>query len=239
MKKYLLLIAAVFSFTTAFSQSHFYLNFGYNLGYAKLDALHTYGVDRYNETRTWLTEPMGSFHFPNGFCASLGGSKNKLMYDITWVGRHMTRSASGTQPNGIEGGRELKWRMNTINFGFGVALGQSRMARLNIGISIDMGNEKVFTRTGENGVFNPEEFREVQKDIVVGSTIFMQIILSTENLPAGLFIRPYIQLPYFKTNYLDTHDELDKTNTIDYEAAKSTSWNVGVQMQIGLFKRSD
>lgn len=51
MKKYLLLIAALFSFTATFSQSHFYLNFGYNLGYAKWGGLN-YVVGRYNETRS-------------------------------------------------------------------------------------------------------------------------------------------------------------------------------------------
>lgn len=159
------------------------------------------------------------------------------MYDITWVGRHMTRTASGIQLSGVEGSRQVKWRMNTINFGFGVALGQTRRSRVNIGVSLDIGTEKVFTRTAENGVYNPEEFREVQKDLVVGSTIFMQIILSTENLPGALFIRPYIQLPYFRTDYYYTHQELDSNNPIEYDAAKSTSWNAGLQLMIGLFRR--
>ncbi len=240
-RKYLLLAAAILSFTTTFSQSHFYTAFGYNLGYAKLDGLNTYGVDRYNATRTWLSDPMEKFNLPNGFCASLGGSSNKLMYDITWVGRHMTRSASGIPDTttGDIGSREVKWRMNTMNFGFGVALGQSRKARVNIGVSLDLGSEKIFTRTSVNGVFNPEEFQLVQKDLVLGSTFFIQIILSTENLPAGLFIRPYIQLPYFKTNYYDVHEVLDYNNSIDYDTAESNSWNAGVQLMIGLFQRRD
>jgi hypothetical protein len=245
MKKYLLLIAAVFSFTATFSQSHFYLGFGYNLGYAKLEGLNTYGVDRYNATRTppvdtsWTTfNEMGNLHFPNGFCASLGGSGGKLMYDISWVGRHMNRTAGGTKV-GYEATRELKWRMNTFNLGLGVALGQSRRSRVNIGVSIDLGSEKVFTRLKENGVYVTEDFDLIQKDLVVGSTIFIQIILSSENLPGGLFIRPYIQLPYFKTNYYSTHNVLDANNDIDYDAAESNSWNVGVQLQIGLFSRRD
>ena len=76
------------------------------------------------------------------------------MYDITWVGRHMTRSASGVPDSttGIVGSRQLKWRMNTINFGFGVALSKSRTHRVNIGLSFDFGNEKVFTRVSQDGV---------------------------------------------------------------------------------------
>lgn len=248
MKKTLLLLTLfLFSFSVfnTSAQSHFYFNFGYNLGYAKLEGLNTYGVDRYNATRTppvdttWTSfDELGSFHFPNGFCVSLGGSSRKLMYDITWVGRHMTRTGGGTKPN-YEGRREVKWRMNTINFGLGVAIGNSSRGRVNLGISIDMGNEKVFTRIKENGVYKTNDFQQIQKELIVGSTIFMQIILSPESVPAGLFIRPYIQLPYFKTNYYDTHSVLDANNPIDYDEAESRSWNVGVQIQIGLFKAND
>lgn len=190
MKKLLLLSAAFFSFAVAFSQSHGYFSFGYNVGYAQLGGLN-YVTDRYNETRTWLTEEMNSFNLPNGFCVSLGGSTRRVMFDLTWVGRHMTRSASGIQPsNGKTGQREIKWRFNTFNFGLGVALGKTKYSRFNIGVSFDFGNEKTFTRFGENGVFNPDEFQEIEKQLQLGSTVFMQIIVSP-GIPAALFIRPY------------------------------------------------
>jgi hypothetical protein len=245
MKKYLVLTVALFSLTTAFSQSHFYTSFGYNLGYANLKGLN-FVVDRYNATRTppidttWISfDEMENFHFPNGFCASLGGSSGKLMYDLTWVGRHMTRKAGGVQPNGVTGIREFKWRMNTFNFGLGVALGQSLTSRVNIGVSIDLGNEKVFTRINQDGVYvNGEDFQEVQKNLIVGSTLFMQIILSPKNVLGGFFIRPYIQLPYFKTSYYNTNAQVD-VNPVALEDVESNSWNVGVQLQIGLFKRRD
>ncbi len=245
MRKLLLLTAAIFSFTSAFSQSHFYTSFGYNLGYAKLEGLNVYGVDRYNATRTppvdtsWTTfDEMEHFNFPNGFCASLGGSSGKLMIDITWIGRHMNRTAGGTKP-GYEGRREMKWRFNTFNFGLGVALGKNRGSRCNIGVSVDIGTEKIFTRLQENGVYQTEDFQLIQKELMVGSTFFMQIILSAKNFPGGLFIRPYFQLPYFAMNYYDTHSVLDANNYIDYDAAESNSWNVGVQLQIGLIGRRE
>ncbi len=150
----------------------------------------------------------------------------------------MLRTAGGTKP-GYEGRRELKWRMNTFNLGLGVALGQRPRSRVNIGISFDFGSEKIFTRVKVNGVYETEEFTEVQKDLLMGSTLFMQIILSGEHIPGGLFIRPYIQFPYFKTDYYDTHGVLDANNSIDYDVAKSTSWNAGVQLQLGLFLRDD
>ena len=236
MKKYLLLIAADFSVTTAFSQTHFYMNFGYNLGYAKLGGLN-YVVDRYNETRTWLTDDMDDFHLPNGFCASLGGSNRKLMFDLTWVGRHMTRSAGGPQPtNGKMGQREIKWRFNTFNFGLGVALGKTKYSRVNIGVSFDFGTEKVFTRVGEEGVFNPEEFQEVEKELMLGSTLFMQIILSP-GIPGALFIRPYVQFPYFGTNVGNAAYNINSATyqNDDITMYDSNSWNAGVQLQIGLF----
>ena len=94
------------------------------------------------------------------------------MWDITWVGRHMTRAASGVPDTttGVLGNREVKWRMNTINFGFGVALGQTRRSRVKIGVSLDMGTEKIFTRTGTNNVFDPAVFQLVQKNLMLGST---------------------------------------------------------------------
>ncbi len=198
-----------------------------------------YVVGRYNETRTWLTKPMGNFTFPNGFCASLGGSSRKLMYDITWVGRHMTRNGGGVQPiNGMYGERELKWRMNSFNVGFGVALGQTRKLRVNLGLSFDFGYERVFTRVGENGVFNPAEFEEIQKNLLVGSSIFVQIILSTENLPGGIFIRPYVQFPYLKTDIYRVNEWINPTTYFNDPVDNDTySWNTGVQLAIGLFRR--
>lgn len=246
MKKIILFTVAFFSFATTFSQTHFYTAFGYNLGYAKLEGLNVYGVDRYNATRTppvdtsWTTfDEMDNFHFPNGFCASMGGSSNRIMMDVTWVGRHMNRTAGGTKP-GYEGRREMKWRLNTFNIGFGVALGKNRGSRFNLGLSFDFGSEKVFTRLNENGVYKTEDYDLLQKNMIIGSTFFMQIILSSQNIPGGIFIRPYIQLPYFKTNYYDTHEELDANNPIEYDAAESNSWNAGVQLMIGLVvKKSD
>ncbi len=182
---------------------------------------------------------MGNFTFPNGFCASLGGSSRKLMFDLTWVGRHMTRSASGMQPNGVEGSRELKWRMNSFNVGFGVALGQTRKLRVNLGLSFDFGYERIFTRVGQNGVFDPAEFQEIQKNLLVGSTIFVQIILSTENLPGGIFIRPYFQFPYLKTDIYRVNEEINPNTFFNDPVDNDTySWNTGVQLQIGLFRRS-
>lgn len=248
MKKFLLFSAAIFCFTSSFAQSHVYVAFGYDLGYAKLGGLN-YVVDQYNNTRDPNVLPssgwqsfsrMNKFSFPNGFCTSVGGSSGKLMFDVTWLGRHMTRSAGGVQPNGNEGRRELKWRMNTLNLGMGVALGQSPKARVSIGITIDMGNEKIFTRTSLNGVFNPEEFQPIQKEFIVGTSLFMQFILSTENLPGGLFIRPYVQLPYLKTNYWDTNLTINSATADfdrDYYETETKSWNVGVQLMLGLFLR--
>ncbi len=66
----------------------------------------------------------------------------------------------------------------------------------------------------------------------------MQIILSPKNVLGGFFIRPYIQLPYFKTSYYNTNAQVD-VNPVALEDVESNSWNVGVQLQIGLFKRRD
>lgn len=241
MKKYLLLIATVFSFTATFSQGHFYTAFGYNLGYAKLGGMN-YVVGRYNETRSWLSDPMDKFSFPNGFCVSLGGSFNRIMIDLNWVGRHMTRTASGIQPaNGLLGERQVKWRMNTFNFGFGGTIGEGSGGRINIGLSFDFGTEKTFTRFGEDGVFNPEEFETIQTELLMGSTVFMQFIISAGGIPGGLFIRPYFQFPYFKTDYGATSQSINSYTyqNDDIEEWESNSWNVGVQLQIGLFVRND
>jgi len=238
MKKLLLFCAAIFSFTSAFSQTHFYTAFGYNLGYAKLGGMN-YVVDRYNETRTWLTEPMGKFSFPNGFCTSVGGSTKGFMVDVTWVGRHRIRSGSGIQPNGVVGQRDVKWRMNTFNIGFGAAIGKSHGARLNIGLSFDIGSEKTFSRVSENGVYDSEDYHLLQKNLLLGSTFFMQIIVSPVYIPGGLFIRPYFQFPYFKTNYGETSANINTATAQndDPEQYDSYSWNAGVQLMLGLFIR--
>ncbi|MGE0635473.1 MAG: hypothetical protein AB7G44_03120 [Bacteroidia bacterium] len=239
MKKILPFLFIIASASEAFSQNHLYAAFGYNLGYASLAGLN-YNVDRYNITRTWLDEEMGNVHFPNGFTFAVGKSGRRFLFDMTWVGRHQTVSASGTQPNGDVGERELKWRMNSFNIGLGAAFLKTPYARIAVGVSLDLGTERTFTRLKTNGVYDYERFMDLDKNFLVGTTVFVQFIVSTESFPMGLFIRPYIQFPYFKSRYDETANELDEANyQYGDPNSQSKSMNFGVQLMIGLFKRDE
>lgn len=233
-KKILLLIALIsFSFIT-FSQGLFYASFGYNLGYAKLQGLNSL-VRSYNEKRPWLDDTMDKFNFPNGFCASIGFGAKPIMFEFSWVGRHMTRSASGIQPgNGLHSERQLKWRMNSFNLG-ALLLAYSENSALGIGGSIDIGNERIFSRKFEEGVPDTPGFYNVQKDFFIGSTLFIHVILGMGSA-AGLHIRPYFQFPYLKNDYQATAEYLSLANPNSIESEfVSNSWNLGVQLMFGVF----
>lgn len=233
MKKILLAGAIALLFTNFSSaQSHFYGAFGYNLGFAKYDSLN-YIIDRYNETRGYLDKQMDNLTFPNGFCLSIGGSNRAFLYDFSWVGRHRTVSAQGTDASNVLVQRDLKLRMNTFNMGMGVVGGNA--SKFGLGLSFDFGSMKIFTRVAPASEIKSEDFQLIQKELMVSSTFFLHILLGGGQ-GAGLLLRPYVQLPYWRVDLWETNATINPNTWASdpgYQGVRLTSF--GVQIMLALY----
>jgi hypothetical protein len=206
MKKTVLICLLVFVFSGIKAQVYF--GFGYNLGFAKMKGLNAI-VDNYNNTRSWLDNEMGYFKKPNGFVVNMGMYGNSGGFvELTWVGRNQTNFASGVAPaTNINGQRDLKLRMNTVNMGFGFDFLYDEAIGFGIGGSIDFGKFKIMTRVADFDKIDQAEYADIIDEILIGSTIFAQFKIGSPALK--LQIRPYYTFNWFETDITDVNETIN------------------------------
>lgn len=195
------------------ANSQWYIGAGFNLGFPKIDSLN-YIIDRYNETRTWLDNELDQIKYTKGLVISTGGVVEGMLFDINWVGRNKTVIAEGIQPiNSQPAQRELKFKMNTITFGYGMTIGSPNIG---LGLTTDIGIIKVLTRVSDPATIKDLEFEQILNQWSVGSTIYLQLILADmSNAGIGIILRPYYQFPWFLTDFVDVNNAINP----------ATSWN--------------
>ena len=121
MKKIFLGITLFFTITTTIFGQSMYLEGGFGMQFTKPDGLN-FVVDRYNETRPFLTEEMEHFNNLDGFNYGFLAIVDHLAFEAIYTHRSQTRSAVGIDATNQEVERRLRAVMNGLGLGLGYGL---------------------------------------------------------------------------------------------------------------------
>ena len=224
MKKKLTGLLILFTIHTQ-AQSGF-LAVGINLSYGSNTGLNQL-VKYYNDTRTWLSDPMEDFHFTPGAALAFGAIVNdRFLMDFSWTGRHQTQKAGGVSPStGTNGYREIKVRENTGGFDFGFGISEPAGVGIFLGASFDFGFTHTKTRTWSDGESIPKFTEVPDMKVMLASSIFLDI----RSMQSGFSIRPYYQLHYFKVDYSYENEVINNASVMfEDPALASRPNNAGV-----------
>ena len=175
---------------------------GYNMHFMKPDGPN-FVVDRYNETRTFLTDDLDQFGYFDGFTLGWGisGGPGTPYFEVGLNGRAQKRHAEGTV-SGIDYRRDLKIRNHTIYLGLGLVTGDG--AILIPGVRGEFGNLKARTRIGTIDDYKSEDWEEVHDSFAFYLTGFVKIAV-------GLFvIEPYYSFDLLSGNSVDGFESVNQ-----------------------------
>jgi hypothetical protein len=131
-------IAGIMAFALSLSaKAQFFIEFGPRYG----AWLNTSGINSiikdYNDTRTWLSEPMPKVHFGHSYHFAIGtqgGSGRPVGYEFILQALRSLPEAHGTEPNGgLEGYRKMLFHYGGFGFGMNGNVSSSKHADLLLG----------------------------------------------------------------------------------------------------------
>jgi len=204
---FILLLTTINITETGKTQGYSYGGLGYNASYLKSEGLD-FVIDRYNETRPYLTTIMPYNRYYDGITAHFGGAANYFAYDIGFTYRSSVVSASGIDGSGIEVQRDLKNKWNTWDFSMGINLGNSDTKALTIGINTALDSEKTLTRSDTPDKIGVANFAKVNSAFKIGFEPYIQLILATEE-GFGILLKPYYSWTPVKTDYSELNQYIN------------------------------
>ncbi|NTW33737.1 MAG: hypothetical protein HGB12_14145 [Bacteroidetes bacterium] len=228
------ILLQVFSINYVNSQSFGYFSGGYNRAYTNLKNLN-YVIDRYNETRTWLSSKMENITYLDGISFNSGGGGKKSFFDMSWSNRSVIKIAQGDNGSGM-GERELKLRMNSFSFSEGFMIGGiDGFLPIYFGISMDLCQLKVFTRSASLGELKNEEYIVAYKKFLPATSFFLQHIITARAKKGGigLLLKPYVQIPWYSVDFLNVNSTINP-NTYLNDAPELKDWPINYGFVVNL-----
>lgn len=208
MKHCLFILSAVFIFSNSLkSQGYYYAGIGYNMAFLHNEGMD-FVVDRYNDTRAYLDEPMEYPRYYDGASIHFGGAAKAFMFDLGWTVRSCKVSAVGIDLSGTEQQRDLKSKWNTFDMGLGISLGGSHSFAMMFGVNTGIGNEKQYTRIDAPDDVHTADYEKINSNFKIGFEPFVQFILSSAD-GMGLLIKPYYSLTPLMSDYYALNEGLN------------------------------
>lgn len=202
-----------------------YMGLGYNASYYRMPNLDKL-IDRYNSTRSWLTEQMRVSSFMRG-PQILFGARNSggLAFHFCWTGDAVKASASGLQPNGTEGSRYVKISANR-----GSAEGFLFSANgWGSGLGLDIGMLRTKSKTDESA-----GYRLLDRNINTGLSLIISFTGGTRF--ASLGFRAWYCFPFVKNYISGLGSELDGVNyyqfTTDDYSVRAVNFGFSVLLML-------
>lgn len=196
MNRRLLSMMVLIMSLSMLTQAQVYIYGGYGTSYPRLDNLN-YVLERYNDTRNYLTSEMEPFRSLNGFSMTFGTAFVGFDFGIGYLNRSEKRFAEGTV-QGADYRRDLKATMNAFEMHTGGSfnVGKGGFA---IGVRLEIGQIKVKTKITENGSTSDPDWSIAMEDIHSSAGPYVRIHLGK----SGLALEPYFMWPLFETNVAD------------------------------------
>lgn len=214
------------------ANAQLYIYGGYGTSFPRLDSLN-YILDRYNETRNYLTHEIEPFKTLDGFSFTMGVGFVGLDVGLGYLNRTEKRYAEGT-PGGVDFRRDLKMSMNAFEFhsGFSVNAGSGGFA---LGARVEIGKIKVQSRIAETAQIADAEWDMIFDELHGAAGIYARIYLGA----AGLAIEPYFMWPLFSTNVSDVNEAINpNTWQSDPEYLDIKPRGFGISIMLGAFTQS-
>lgn len=221
-------------------KSQTYFHFGYNAGFPiGLDSLN-FVIDRYNETRTYLNEPMEKITFLDGFTFGFGGIFEPGFYDFGFSVGVQRRFAEGFDITNVLVRRELKVNMTTFDFDFGFALADEEEGAIFLGGSINLGRFSVKTRASAEPDIRDEDWVRINPNdgLVFTCGLFLRFIIGNP----GVFVQPYYQFTpgaIFYNDMTEVNDHLNPYTAVnDPSPLNIKNHTIGIKVGIGILAGS-
>lgn len=170
-----------------------YMAGGYSFQFVTADPMN-YIIQRYNETRDFLTEDMGDINFSSGaafsFGFGMGEDEDFLLFEIgLTLGSTGPKSAVGPV-DGVSKTRDVKLASYYINTGFAYLLQNENKFEYGLGLFIDYGAFRAKTRIYNTNSSKPTftDIGEPQTLLAFTPTLFLDYNFSDQ---FGLTFRPY------------------------------------------------
>ena len=230
MIKGILLFALLMISSNVFAQrpeNRMYMAGGYNYQLASGGPLD-YVIDRYNQTRSYLTDEMDKVNHMSGVAFSFGfGMGEDVEFLLLEMGLTLggsgTLSASGPV-NGVQQVRDLKVKSFLINTGFAYLIQTEQKFEYGIGLFVDYGSFKVRTRTYNANQTAPD-FKDIadQANTLVGltPTVFLDYNFSET---FGITLRPFYRFQIYENDMSYVSKEINPNtyNNDDYESTQGS-----------------
>lgn len=194
------------------SQGGFQFSIGYGLGSAKIDSLN-WVLNRYNETRNFLTEEMTEIKTHGGLCLHFGYENEKIGLiesGITW--RTSQSSALGIDNSNILKRRDVRLTMHSIDLDYSYPV-FNKFLSVAPGIGNSFGALAMSTIVGtpsevKNSV--KKDYYEVQREFLYQCRLFLK--LSIGNFIGSMFkieLQPYYSISFGETDFAALNNEIN------------------------------
>lgn len=213
------------------AQTMLYGGMGYNVSFVNSNAVD-FVIDRYNQTRPFLVEEMDEMkvmHWPAAVAGVI--TAKGVTVELNWVGRQSTSEAIG---EGSVGARE-RWDIQIRDNHFGIVAGytynKDLILKPGILFSLDMGSFKELSRVGLASEIERKDFKLVDKEFTLGSTISINLLLKGDQFPLAAAIRPYFHIDYIQQDLTSLNQAINPNTYVwDNEAdQRSPNHHFGLQ----------
>ncbi len=212
MKKILFYLLTLAAFNIANSQDleeKLYLTGGYNFNFPNASSVN-FIIDRYNETRSYLSTKMDNVNTMSGLDFSFGGVINSMILEAgVTFNNSGVKYAQGTV-SGVEAKREFKVYNFFANLGIGYLVQTKSPFDYGFGLFLDIGSFSYETR-----VYNlnspPPDYTDItptSSTLALGftPTLFLNLNFS-KNI--GITVRPYYLAQVFSQDLTDVNIALN------------------------------
>ena len=133
-----------------------------------------YVIDRYNETRSYLSRKMNHPGFFQGVNLAIDYYFPKSIMDIEIVQRKSDMTA---EAGSLKQSRDLRYKVNSFNLGYGAKLNtkNSKVTGSYLGLDFSLIIVKNYTRTYQTGG-NKSDFTRISWEPVIGFSPYLQLV---------------------------------------------------------------
>lgn len=221
-------------------KGQFYYNLGYNAGIPTgLEQLN-FVIQRYNDTRTYLTEPMNKINYLDGFTFTMGGVLDIVFVDFGYTAGVQRRYAEGPV-SGVVMRRDLKVSSHVFDMNFGFCSADPNKGGFYLGASMNIGKFSVKSRVSEKETIKSEKYYQINPDddLIFTLGVFMKICIKNP----GIYIQPYFQFPlsHIFDSDMTTVNEVLNPYTYDNDPSPLNIHNgtFGVKIGISVLSKND
>lgn len=229
MKKLLVIVLLIFVSQLLLAQVGFF-GMGYNVGYGEFQGFN-YVVDRYNETRSYLTQEMDHVELTHGMSFDLGYAMPGFLGGMGLQYNRAKVSAIGII-DGEKVQRDLKIHALNIPFDFAIAIGEYDFSWAP-GIGFNFLLWKYLTRTGKPSKIDEVDYYKSSVDAGIHLKLFTKFIFGGVSEDGwGLVVEPYYNLGVLGSEMWQMNQALNP-NTYYNDPKKSEKFShYGVRMMV-------